>query len=1247
MAGRSGFNIKAIFFVLLILTGLELSLFSQDKKINGIINIYKKVEAIGAAPRDNVTLNDVTGLEKGDTVLLIQMKGVVINAPDDGNFGSYKDLIGRPGLNEFLIIDLIDIPSRNIVFTANIINSFDVYGSVQLVRVPFFNSATVTSTLTCEPWDSIANTGGVLAMIIGTTLSLDANIDVSGKGFKGGAISRGDGLCAGPDAELKKYFYPESNTNSGYKGESPATLGFIPPSDFAPIFPAYARGKGANFTGGGGGNGKYSGGGGGSNWALLGGKGGKESPTCTFAIDGAYGGLTISNTGSANGIFMGGGGGASTYEVGNTKATAGAEGGGIVIIICDTLKGNGKIISAAGGSPNTLHPNVSGNAGAGGGGGGGSVALYLQSYTSGTSSALTISVAGGKGGNTANPWGEGGGGGGGLISTNNITVPANVAKAVAGGAGGNKNPTPATGQAGLDGGTKDTYSPLLNGFLYNSIRSVVTGDQLDSICSNMPFGLISGTIPFSGTIQWQSTTAIVPVDADFTDISGATAKDYSPGLLTQTTWFRRVVTDNGPPPIKDISKPLKIIVQPFIRDNIIGDPDTLCYGQNAQTLVPKAVLQDGNGIYGFKWKVSTDNSVFTVPANLSNTEAYTPEPGLTMTSWFKRTVSSGRCIDSSAIVRINVLEPIKNNLILNAPEDICFGMVFTDLTGTTASTTPALSGGDAVYRFAWESSINGTAWGPAPGTNDQTGYLPAELPERVPLNEYKFRRIVKSGSQDVCVSTSPEILLRDYPVLTNNKIVTAEQNACSGTAPALLTGSDPLNGNGTYTYIWQDSTKAQPAWKDITGAIQHDYQPPALTDTTSYRRIVFSSVCSDISKAVRVNVHKPLANNNISLLSSVSDTVICNGANPNRLIGTLPKGGTNLPGDYAYEWQFSIDNSTWNPVAIAGNVQGYDPPALNVTTYYRRRVLSGACIDISTNIIKVEVLPLITNNTLTDPPLLCRNYVPDLLTGSAPAGGNGSYRYLWEQSDDDGSTWISAVGVNNDPSGSYQPPALNVPTKYRRTVTSGASDCCSGISNVIEVLINTNPISVIYAGPDTVLFSFDNYYQMKASPIFDTPAAGNYETGKWTLITGSGDFSNDNQNDTKVTNLSPKLNSFLWTVTNGPCINKDTVNILIEEIKIPNGFSPNNDGVNDAFEIKGLDIDNQVVEISIVNSAGSEVFFSTNRNGNNNWINWDGRNLKGVDLPEATYYYILKMESKEVPSARPFKESGFIVLKRK
>ena len=70
---------------------------------------------------------------------------------------------------------------------------------------------------------------------------------------------------------------------------------------------------------------------------------------------------------------------------------------------------------------------------------------------------------------------------------------------------------------------------------------------------------------------------------------------------------------------------------------------------------------------------------------------------------------------------------------------------------------------------------------------------------------------------------------------------------------------------------------------------------------------------------------------------------------------------------------------------------------------------------------------------------------------------------------------------------------------------------------------------------------------------------------------------------------------------------------------------------------------NQIAELSVVNSAGAEVFVTSNRSGQR-WTDWDGTNSKGFDLPEGTYYYLLKITS--TGNNQVFKKSGFIILKR-
>lgn len=1397
-------NIKKILFSMLILSGLTVSLFPQDK-ISGVINDYRHVTAIGPGA-NNVTLSNTDSIAPGDTVLLIQMQGVGIDITQDFYGIAVQSKFGEPGEHEFLLVQ--SVVDTIVTFTRNINTPFDVKGIVQLIRVPYYNSATVTGTLTAKSWDNTEKTGGVLAMIVGRKLKLDGEIDVSGKGFRGGSDTLGIGECVMTNQPVyNRDSYDETWLNAGYKGEGLAIhdeLGTL-------LAPLHVKGQGINFTGGGGGNGKYSGGGGGSNRG-KGGDGTNEKDfgpgACTSPYTGAYGGTTVKATVIKDGIFIGGGGGSSTHASGST-GSSGGNGGGLVIIIADTISGNRKTIKADGATAG----NAISDAGAGGGGAGGSVILSLQSYSSVSDDSLKVSVKGGNGGTNPDNFGNGGGGGGGLLWVSTPSIPGKVITRINYGI-----PAPATATEG-DGEIKYSFSPKLNGFLFNLISSEVTGNNVDSICSNVAFGIIKGTKPVGGTlpynILWESS--IISESAGFAAAPGTNnLQDYSPpGLLTQTTWFRRVVSDNGAPVITDISIPVKIIVQQAITGNLVGKDTTICYNQNPLSLVP---LNSGpaNGsafnYYKYKWIQNLTNtgwSTSPVAAGTATNNSYDP-PALTDTTYYQRVVTSGRCVDHSTTVTITVLPLITGNITARPDSVICEGSLFNTLGAS------APGEGDLInYWYQWQDSITTGSWVPAPNTNVGSAYTADTSKFSTVENRY-FRRIVFSGPDSVCRNNSSPIKLTRYHKIKTNSI-SADQTICSGSAPLALSGSTPIQGSGVYTYTWQDSSKVS-SWM-TKGTTDFSFSPAALTDTTWYRRIINSSKCTNVSSSVRINVHKPILNNYITLLAGgLTDTTICNGAVPHLLKGTVPTGGTNIPGDYAYLWFVSTDNTG------AGTGVSYQPPALVAGTYYyKRQVSSGACLlpKESSATITVTVLPSITNNVISGKTTVCYNTVPALLTGLLLSGGNGTYSYFWEQSTD-GVTWASAAGTNNS-SSDYQPPALTIPMKYRRTVKSGATDCCidtSGVFNLgiaplptgtinsiadtticegskvrlnislsgaskwkviylensAQITVNNisgtdttllispvtgtalstfnyslfsvedkngclatlltgarkadvykvpvanagpdtdtcgpkfnlkatpsygtgiwyyptavvastanNPsvtitidstfaganvshkfyweeinwqckskdsvvirfdkrVTKVSAGPaDTTIYSFDNIFHLGADPV-----SNSWETGGWSVINGTGNFDDSSKINAVVSDLSKGLNTFLWTVRNGVCKLQDKIDINVTGLEIPQGFSPNNDQINDIFIIKGLDLSNQDAELKIVNGAGAEVFSTSNLNCPDCWKDWDGKNSRGLDLPEGTYYYLLKITSdpKNGGNGQVFKKSGFIVLKR-
>ena len=76
-------------------------------------------------------------------------------------------------------------------------------------------------------------------------------------------------------------------------------------------------------------------------------------------------------------------------------------------------------------------------------------------------------------------------------------------------------------------------------------------------------------------------------------------------------------------------------------------------------------------------------------------------------------------------------------------------------------------------------------------------------------------------------------------------------------------------------------------------------------------------------------------------------------------------------------------------------------------------------------------------------------------------------------------------------------------------------------------------------------------------------------------------------------------------------------------LKIPNVFTPNNDGINDAFDIEILG--HTFYEIKIYNRWGNKVFEGNKDGKSNDGINWNGSTYNEGNLnPEGVYYYIFK-----------------------
>ncbi len=1185
-----------------LITGGGIFLSAQTPLVTGNINRYARVTTVGA---DFVVVDDLTGFAVSDTVMIMQMNGVRINAGTDLQ-GNYQNAEGAPGKYEILIISSINSVSRTVGFSRNLINSYSSLAKVQLIRVRSYRNAVVNTELTCQAWDSTTARGGVLAFLVKGVLTLNADINLTGKGFRGGIPSQGNGYCQRSDDTMSYESYRITSRAAGYKGEG---IGFRTAGDL-PLYPDFVRGKGANMTGGGGGNGRFSGGGGGANYG-AGSVGDNETApdVCGGLMPGGRGGFPVTSYPNLNsGLFLGGGGGASVWLT--TPSTSdGGEGGGIIVILADTIRGNGRLITASGGSGSN---NTAASSGAAGGGAGGSVAVSARHFAT----APVLNADGGKGGDNVNQNGAGGGGGGGLIWTTGA-FPGTAT--VAGGQGGIHS-TGDPNKDGLPGTIRSNLNLPLNGFLFNEIYVAHNLSLLDSICEGMTPPKMTGTRPAGGsgtyTYQWQKSYD----NSNWSNVPG-TAIEYTPAATEAVSlWFRRVVDDGAG--ITDISKTVHIIVHPRITGNLVGADTTLCYNQDPHALYQlNAGPAGGTGIYHYLWEQSPDNFTWNDASGTYTSPKYDPQ-ALTATAYYHRVVSSGACTDVSTTVKITILPSITGNTV-SADQAICQGTSFSNLMGTTPT-----GGASPSYSYQWMSSPDNNNWSPAAGSGSGINYDPQD---DSPGTTW-YRRMVYSGMNNTCQSVSNTVELVAHPSITNNT-VSADQTICEGSAPATLDGSLPANGAGpgTYTYQWMNSTNGT-TFMNISGATTEDLPGTALTASTWYRRVVTSSACTSTSNDIKITVDPRITVFTIGLPAQGQDT-ICTGTAPALLSGT-PAGGL---GTFTYAWASSTDNVTFT--GLGATTVGYQPGNLTATTWFRRTVTSGACSESS--VFRITVLPLITGNTVTADQTVCNTEAPAALSGGVPGGGDGSFRYLWEKKTAPAPDWTNAPGTNN--TASYQPPLLDGTTQFRRHVFSGENNCCTSVSAPVTVTVDIMPVN-ISAGTDRELLPYQFAALLEGSFEGEGTVSWSYE-----FASGKGDpvFSTPDENTTEVRKLGFGDNTFIFSVTNGKCVAPEvSVTLTVPELIIPQGLTPNGDNINDYFNIEGLEY--TFNELVIINTGGAVVYRSTDYRSDDPVGAWTGLDLNGNEVPEGTYYFLLTIRGAQDMSVPEYTAniSGFLIVKR-
>lgn len=533
----------------------------------------------------------------------------------------------------------------------------------------------------------------------------------------------------------------------------------------------------------------------------------------------------------------------------------------------------------------------------------------------------------------------------------------------------------------------------------------------------------TGNVNFFGTATTPDGQAIQSWAWDFDDPAATpgnpnTSTDQNPSHIFQTGTYDvslTVTTVNG------CTQTTTVTLTFNAKPTVTVTPDlTIC--TNGSTTLTAA------GATTYSWDP---------PIGLSATTGATVTANPTTTTTYEVIGTTNSCKDT-AYVTVTV-EPLPAKPIATSPVVYCQGATATALTAT------ALPG----HTLTWFDNTNltgGSATAPVP-------------PTTTPGTVYYY--VNQTNTTTTCTGDTTRIEVTVLAPITNNTIG-ADQTICAGTSPAALVSTGTISGgSGTYTYQWQQSTDGGTTWTDMPAETNETLNPPATTGAIKYRRIVEDGLCSSTSNVVTIDVQGSMASFDIS-----ADQVICDGTTPALLDGQTPVGGS---GTFTYVWESSADNVNWNVIAGAVS-EDYQPAAISTTTYYRRKVTSGACAATS-SVVTITVNPS-PNGAITGNATIC-SYDAANITFTASAG-TAPYDITLSIAGPSGTTTVTQTVPDNNPAAINLVPANSAAGTYTITLTGITDNTgCSRTTGLSSVTITVNPQPTVTVSTDIAICNGD------------------------------------------------------------------------------------------------------------------------------------------------------------------------------
>lgn len=177
-------------------------------------------------------------------------------------------------------------------------------------------------------------------------------------------------------------------------------------------------------------------------------------------------------------------------------------------------------------------------------------------------------------------------------------------------------------QSSYSGGTGDVFIASFpkNGKLLQIFNNIISGYQ--TFCAGAKSSTITGSMPSGGfnkyTFTWLSSTS--DSVSGFTSASGKNDSiNYSPGILTQTTWLKRLVISGS---IKDTSKVVKISVNPRAIVGFSVDKAAQCFRNNNYLFTDTTKIISGSFKRSWTFGDGDTSSIKKINKSYKNSGSY-------------------------------------------------------------------------------------------------------------------------------------------------------------------------------------------------------------------------------------------------------------------------------------------------------------------------------------------------------------------------------------------------------------------------------------------------------------------------------------------------------------------------------------------------------------------------------------------------------------------------------------------------